>query len=82
MSPDPGPLIALYVKHMGSGFAPMTEELGSQTHPLSALARRKKGVQPTNGNGSTNGQPRLRDKLSLLIRDVQLESRPGETLCS
>ena len=30
-------------------------------------------VNPPNGNGSTNGQPRLRDKLCLLIRKYELD---------
>jgi len=37
---------------------------------------RVKGITPghSNGNGSSNGQPRLRDRLCLLIRQHQLES--------
>ena len=48
------------------------EELGSQPSSIPPL-REGKGVQPTNGNGSTNGQPRLRDKLCLLIRRYELD---------
>src|ERR1700733_4083964 len=33
----------------------------------------KKQADPANGNGSTNGQPRLRDKLCLLIRRYELD---------
>ncbi len=48
------------------------EELGSQ--PFSAEPRvEKKEVGHSNGNGSTNGQPRLRDKLCLLIRKYELD---------
>jgi hypothetical protein len=47
------------------------EELGS--HPLSEeLPNNKHAVRP-NGNGSTNGQPSLRDKLCLLIRNYDLD---------
>ena len=50
------------------------EELGSQ--PSSNLAPREaNAVRPSNGNGSANGQPRLRDKLCLLIRKYELD--PG-----
>ena len=45
------------------------EELGS--HPSSFEPM--KHVDPTVGNGSTNGQPRLRDKLCLLIRRYELD---------
>ena len=48
------------------------EELGSQ--PSSVPAQREaKTVHPANGNGSANGQPRLRDKLCLLIRKYELD---------
>jgi hypothetical protein len=47
------------------------EELGSRTS--SALpVREAKVVCPPNGNGSANGQPRLRDKLCLLVRKYEL----------
>jgi hypothetical protein len=45
------------------------EELGS--HPSSFEPT--KHVDSTSGNGSTNGQPRLRDKLCLLIRRYELD---------
>src|SRR6201981_2007556 len=45
------------------------EEIGS--HPSSFEPM--KHVEPTGGNGSTNGQPRLRDKLCLLIRRYELD---------
>src|ERR1700733_802864 len=48
------------------------EELGSQPPP--APPRREgRGVPPANGNGSTNGQPRLRDRLCLLVRKYELD---------
>jgi hypothetical protein len=48
------------------------EELGS--HPFSvAPPHEKKAGGPPNGNGSANGQPRLRDKLCLLIRKYELD---------
>jgi hypothetical protein len=48
------------------------EELGSQ--PFSFEPRtEKKAVDHLNGNGSANGQPRLRDKLCLLIRKYELD---------
>ena len=50
------------------------EELGSQPSSIPPL-REGKAVCPTNGNGSANGQPRLRDKLCLLIRKYELD--PG-----
>jgi hypothetical protein len=45
------------------------EELGSPPFPFEP----KKKVDPTSGNGSTKGQPRLRDKLCLLIRRYELD---------
>jgi hypothetical protein len=48
------------------------EELGSQ--PFSTEPPRIRTVQPSNGNGPSNGQPRLRDKLCLLIRKYELDS--------
>jgi hypothetical protein len=50
------------------------EELGSQPASIPPL-REGKAVGSSNGNGSTNGQPRLRDKLCLLIRKYELD--PG-----
>jgi hypothetical protein len=48
------------------------EELGSQ--PSSIQPQREgKAVGESNGNGSANGQPRLRDKLCLLIRKYELD---------
>ena len=43
-------------------------------HSICSAARRK-AVGQSNGNGSANGQPRLRDRLCLLIRKYQLD--PG-----
>ncbi len=45
------------------------EELGSNPSSFEP----KKHADPANGNGSTNGQPRLRDKLCLLIRRYELD---------
>ena len=45
------------------------EELGSNPSSFEP----KKHVDPASGNGSTNGQPRLRDKLCLLIRRYELD---------
>jgi hypothetical protein len=48
------------------------EELGSQ--PSSIPPPREGNVgAPPNGNGSANGQPRLRDKLCLLVRKFELD---------
>jgi hypothetical protein len=47
------------------------EELGS--HPFSAEPPRTRSVEPPNGNGSPSGQPSLRDKLCLLIRNYELD---------
>jgi hypothetical protein len=48
------------------------EELGSQSS--SSEPPRVRSVEPKYGNGSTNDQPRLRDKLCLLIRKYGLDS--------
>jgi len=48
------------------------EELGSQPASISPLPAGK-AAHPPNGNGSANGQPRLRDKLCLLIRKYELD---------
>jgi hypothetical protein len=48
------------------------EELGSQPASIPPL-REGKAVHPPKGNGSPNGQPRLRDKLCLLIRKYELD---------
>ena len=45
------------------------EELGSNPSAFEP----KKQVDPASGNGSANGQPRLRDKLCLLIRRYELD---------
>jgi hypothetical protein len=50
------------------------EELGSQ--PSDAPPRREgKSVHPPNGDRSANGQPRLRDRLCLLIRKYELDPK-------
>ena len=48
------------------------EELAAQP-PCVPPLREGKVVRPPNGNGSANGQPRLRDKLCLLIRKYELD---------
>jgi hypothetical protein len=47
------------------------EELASQ--PFSVEPPKTKSADLPNGNGSSNGQPRLRDKLCLLIRNYELD---------
>jgi hypothetical protein len=48
------------------------EELGYLSSPAEP-ARKGSASAPPNGNGSGNGQPRLRDRLCLLIRQHQLD---------
>jgi len=48
------------------------EELGSQPASIPPVPEGK-AVGQSNGNGSANGQPRLRDKLCLLIRKYELD---------
>ena len=48
------------------------EELGSQPSSIPP-SREAKAVHTSNGNGSPKGQPRLRDKLCLLIRKYELD---------
>lgn len=50
------------------------EELGSFSSPVEPARSKQNGSRSTNGKGSTNGQPRLRDRLCLLIRQHQLDS--------
>jgi hypothetical protein len=50
------------------------EELGSFSASIPSLKAKQNGSHPSGGNGSTNGQPRLRDRLCLLIRQHQLDS--------
>jgi hypothetical protein len=47
------------------------EELGS--HPFPAEPPKARSAGPQNGHGSSNGQPSLRDKLCLLIRNYELD---------
>ena len=42
-------------------------------YPFAAEPRRTRLVHPPNGDGSSNGRPRLRDKLCLLIRRYELD---------
>lgn len=48
------------------------EELGYVSAPASSVGKRT-SAPPSNGNGSSNGQPRLRDRLCLLVRQHQLD---------
>jgi len=48
------------------------EELGSLPSSV-APPREGKTIAQSNGNGSTNGQPRLRDRLCLVIRKYELD---------
>jgi hypothetical protein len=48
------------------------EELGSRPCSVAPPHEQKSGGPP-NSNGSSNGQPRLRDKLCLLIRKFELD---------
>lgn len=50
------------------------EELGSFSSPIEPARGKQNGSRATNGHGSNNGQPRLRDRLCLLIRQHQLDS--------
>jgi hypothetical protein len=51
------------------------EELGSNSFPQEPTNGTRSHAAPSNGNGSAKGQPRLRDKLCLLIRKYELD--PG-----
>jgi hypothetical protein len=50
------------------------EELGSFSNSSSAPERYEPFPKPEPKNGSTNGQPRLRDRLCLLIRQYNLDA--------
>ena len=50
------------VEELGSNFSRQEPTKGTRSHAV-----------PSNGNGSANGQPRLRDKLCLLIRKYDLD---------
>ena len=71
-SPKPGPSIALCAKLMESASA--RSRNWARNRPPCPLLHEGKAVQPPNGNGSSNGQPRLRDQLCLLIRKHQLDA--------
>ena len=49
------------------------EELGCSPRPSQPSPDSARRTEHQNGNGSTNGQPRLRDQLSLLIRQYNLD---------
>lgn len=50
------------------------EELGWLTGSPSPATEQKQFVKPANANGSSNGQPRLRDRLCVLIRQYNLDA--------
>lgn len=50
------------------------EELGSFSVPIPSAQAKQNGSHPFGGNSLSNGQPRLRDRLCLLIRQHQLNS--------
>jgi len=49
------------------------EELGWLTNSPSAAGDRTQSIKPTTSNGSSNGQPKLRDRLCVLIRQHNLD---------
>ena len=49
------------------------EELGWLTGSPGPTGQQKQSAKPHNSNGSSNGQPRLRDRLFLLIRQYNLD---------
>ena len=49
------------------------EELGYLSSPPEPARGKEIGSRHSNGNGSANGQPRLRDRLCLLISQHQLD---------
>jgi hypothetical protein len=49
------------------------EELGWASGSPSPSREKKEPINPPNGNGSNNGQPRLRDRLCVLIRQYNLD---------
>jgi hypothetical protein len=49
------------------------EELGWLSGSPSPAGEQKEPIKPANANGSSNGQPRLRDRLCVLIRQYNLD---------
>jgi hypothetical protein len=49
------------------------EELGWLTGSPGPAREQKQSIKPPNPNGSSNGQPRLRDRLCVLIRQYNLD---------
>ena len=49
------------------------EELGWLTGSPGPAREQKEFIKSSNGNGSNNGQPRLRDRLCVLIRQYNLD---------
>jgi hypothetical protein len=50
------------------------EELGWLAGSPTPARDQKEPIKPSNGNGSNNGQPRLRDRLCVLIRQYNLDA--------
>jgi hypothetical protein len=49
------------------------EELGWLTNSPSSAGEKSDSIKPPNPNGSSNGQPKLRDRLCVLIRQYNLD---------
>jgi len=49
------------------------EELGSLTDSATSANYHERPIKPPSQNGSSNGHPRLKDKLCLLIREHNLD---------
>jgi hypothetical protein len=49
------------------------EELGWLTNSPSPAGEKSQSIKPPNSNGSSNGQPKLRDRLCVLIRQHNLD---------
>jgi len=49
------------------------EELGWLTNSPSSTGEKSQSAKPSNSNGSSNGQPKLRDQLCVLIRQHNLD---------
>jgi hypothetical protein len=50
------------------------EELGWSPHPSSTNRSNQRALSPNGNNGHQNSQPRLRDRLCLLIRQHRLDT--------
>jgi hypothetical protein len=58
------------------------EELSSVSTPSSGSSNNQQRVTQQDQSGSSNGQPRLRDKLCLLIRQYDLEANLVKAYCA